>query len=132
ARPVDVRRLVLMQGMRPTLVGIGVGLIAAAAIAGLLRSLLFGVTPADPLTFSLVPPLLLAVAALACYLPAMRATRLDPTVALRSEWAAGGARRVPAIGQNSRRADPRALGRRAVPRATAPRPGTTGSRPASP
>ena len=81
----DVRRLMLMQGLRPAIAGITVGLVGAALASRLLKSLLFGVAPIDPLTFSLVPPALLAVAALACYLPAARATRVDPTIALRSD-----------------------------------------------
>jgi predicted permease len=81
----DVSRLVVMQGMGPAIAGMLIGLLAAGMASRVLTSLLFGVTPMDPLTFSLVPPLLLAVAALACYLPALRATRLDPTVALRTE-----------------------------------------------
>ena len=81
----DVRRMMLMQGLKPTIVGITLGLVAAAFSTTVVRSLLFGVTPTDPLTFALVPPLLLALATLACYLPARRATHLDPTVALRAE-----------------------------------------------
>jgi putative ABC transport system permease protein len=81
----DVSRLVVMQGMGPAIAGTLLGVVAAALVSRLLVGLLFGVTPMDPLTFSLVPPLLLAVSALACYLPALRATRLDPTTALRTE-----------------------------------------------
>jgi ABC-type antimicrobial peptide transport system permease subunit len=81
----DVSRLVVMQGLRPAIVGVTLGLVTALFASRILRSLLFGVTPVDPLTFALVPPLLLAVAALACYLPAIRATHLDPTIALRAE-----------------------------------------------
>jgi ABC-type lipoprotein release transport system permease subunit len=62
-----------------------IGLAGAFFACRVLKSLLFGVAPLDPLTFSLVPPLLIAVAALACYIPAVRAARTDPTVALRSE-----------------------------------------------
>jgi len=81
----DVNRLVVMQGMRPALAGIALGLAGAVAASQVLRSLLFGVTPIDPLTFALVPPALLAVAALACYVPATRAAHLNPTVALRAD-----------------------------------------------
>jgi putative ABC transport system permease protein len=81
----SVRRLMLMEGLKPAIVGMGVGLLTAAFSTGVVRSLLFGVTPTDPVTFALVPPLLLAVATLACYVPARRATQLDPTAALRGE-----------------------------------------------
>jgi putative ABC transport system permease protein len=81
----DVRRMVLKQGLKPAISGTILGLIAAALSTGLVRSLLFGITPTDPLTFAVVPLVLLTAAALACYLPARRASRLDPTVALRAE-----------------------------------------------
>ena len=85
ATRADVSRLVVMQGLRPAAIGIVLGLVAAAFVSRLLTTLLFNVAPLDPLTFSAVPPLLLAVAALASYLPARRAVRLDPTIALRTE-----------------------------------------------
>jgi putative ABC transport system permease protein len=85
ATSADVNRLVVMQGLKPALIGIVVGLVGAAFASQILRSLLFGVTPIDPLTFTIVPPALLAVAVLACYLPATRASHLDPTVALRAQ-----------------------------------------------
>jgi predicted permease len=81
----DVSQLVMMQGLKPVIAGAVLGLIAAAFASRILRTLLFGVTPADPLTFVLVPALLFAVAAAACYVPAMRAARQNPTVALRTE-----------------------------------------------
>ena len=89
-----VRRFILWEGMKPALAAIGLGFGAAFFACRILKTLLFGIVPLDPLTFSLVPPLLVAVSALACYLPGMRATRIDPTVALRSRvtrpwWAAG-------------------------------------------
>ncbi|HLH05040.1 MAG TPA: ABC transporter permease [Bryobacteraceae bacterium] len=81
----NVRMLVLKQGMLPALIGVGVGLLVAASVTRVLSSLLFHLDPGDPLTFAVVTLLLLAVSALACYLPALRATRIDPTVALRTE-----------------------------------------------
>jgi putative ABC transport system permease protein len=85
ATSADVNRLVVVQGLKPALAGVVLGLAAAAFASRVLQTLLFGVVPLDPLTFSLVPPLLLAIAALACYGPAARATRIDPTKALRTE-----------------------------------------------
>jgi putative ABC transport system permease protein len=85
ATGADVSRLVVMQGLKPAIVGVGIGVVAAFFASRLLRTLLFGVTPVDPLTFAIVPPALLVVAALACYVPALRAVRLDPTRALRAE-----------------------------------------------
>jgi predicted permease len=79
----DVLRLVLGQGMALVGIGLAVGLAASLALTPLLARLLFGVTAADPLTFLTVPLLLLAVAFTACWLPARRAARLDPLVALR-------------------------------------------------
>jgi putative ABC transport system permease protein len=81
----DVNRLVVMQGLKPAVAGMAVGLAGAAVASRLLQTLLFGVTPADPLTFALVTPALLMVATLACWLPGARAARLNPTAALRAE-----------------------------------------------
>jgi predicted permease len=77
--------LVLKTGARPVLGGVVVGLGGAFMLTGLLRSILFGVGPRDPLTFSVVPCLLIAVALVAAYLPARRAAYLDPMEALRAE-----------------------------------------------
>ena len=85
AQPRDVLKLVIRQGMLLTLTGLGVGIVAGAIATRLLSDMLFGVTPRDPLTFIGVPVLLLLVAFLACYIPARRATRIDPLIALRYE-----------------------------------------------
>jgi len=85
ATRADVSRLMVMQGLKPAVIGVVIGIVGAAFASQVLRTLLFGVTPGDPLTFSLVPVLLLAVSVLACYTPAIRAAHLDPTVALRAE-----------------------------------------------
>jgi predicted permease len=85
AQREDVMRLVLGQGARMALIGVAVGLAAALGLTQLMASQLFGVTAHDPLTFVLVAILLTLVALLACYLPARRAMRVDPTVALRCE-----------------------------------------------
>jgi ABC-type antimicrobial peptide transport system permease subunit len=85
AARTEVSRMVLVQGMKPALVGIALGLAGAALASGALKSLLFGVGAADPITFMAVPVLLLLVVAVACLLPALRATRIDPTIALRAE-----------------------------------------------
>jgi ABC-type antimicrobial peptide transport system permease subunit len=85
ATPGEVRKMILLKGLRPALVGVAIGIPCAALATGLLRSLLFQVSPVDPLTFAAVPLLLLVVAAVASWLPAIRATRIDPTAGLRSE-----------------------------------------------
>lgn len=85
AQPRDVLRLVLGQGTRLTLLGVTVGVLAALGFARLLSTLLFGVSATDPLTFAGVAALLAFVALLACFIPARRATHVDPIVALRYE-----------------------------------------------
>ncbi|HEX3644758.1 MAG TPA: ABC transporter permease [Vicinamibacterales bacterium] len=77
--------LVLRQGLVLTGAGVAAGLVGAAALTRLMASLLFGIGATDAVTFSTVPLVLIAVAFLACYLPALRATRVDPVVALRNE-----------------------------------------------
>lgn len=85
AQRADVFRLVITHGMILVFTGVGLGIAAALALSRLLTSLLFGVTPTDLPTFVGVAVLLLVVAFLACYLPARRATKVDPLVALRYE-----------------------------------------------
>jgi putative ABC transport system permease protein len=85
ARPSEVRRMVVTSGMKQALMGVSLGLVGAVWLTRMMGSLLFGVNPGDPLTLASVAILLLATAALACYVPARRATKVDPLVVLRTE-----------------------------------------------
>ena len=85
AQRSDVLRLVLGQGARMALIGVTIGIAAALGLTRLMANQLFGVTAHDPLTFADVAILLLIVAVIACYIPARRAMRVDPMVALRYE-----------------------------------------------
>ena len=85
AQPRDVMRLVVGQGMALVLTGVALGLAGALAVTRLMRGLLFGVRASDPLTFASIALLLVVVALLACLIPARRATKVDPLVALRYE-----------------------------------------------
>ncbi len=85
AKPSDVRSLVVRQGLRLALVGVAIGIVSAFALGRVMQGLLYGTSAGDPLTFVAVSIVAIAMAALACYLPARRATSLDPMTALRSE-----------------------------------------------
>lgn len=85
AQQRDVLKLVLVQGLILALIGMGVGLLATFPLTRVLQGLLYGVSPTDPLTFVLVSLLLTIVCLLACYIPAVRATRVDPLIALRHQ-----------------------------------------------
>ena len=81
----DIAGLIVRQGMRVALTGLAIGLVSALALGRVMTGLLFGVTAADPLTFTAAGVVLAAVALAACYLPARRAMHIDPVTALRNE-----------------------------------------------
>jgi putative ABC transport system permease protein len=85
ARGTDVLGMVVRRGMVLVTAGIGVGLIGALALTRLMSSMLYGISSTDPLTFVVIPLVLAAVALGACFVPARRATRVDPMIALRYE-----------------------------------------------
>jgi len=85
ARQVEVLRTVLLQGAQMTTIGIFIGLALSVAVTRLLATLLFGISATDPLTLAAVAALLAAVSLSATYIPARRASQLDPTTALRYE-----------------------------------------------
>jgi len=85
AQQADVLRLILKQGILLTVCGVALGLVAAYVLSRLMESLLFGVSPTDPLTFALVAVALAVVTLAACLIPARRAMKVDPMIALRYE-----------------------------------------------
>jgi putative ABC transport system permease protein len=85
AKPLDVMRLVIRQGMKPVIIGMAIGLFAAFLASRVLESLLYEVSATDPVTYVAIAAILSSVALVACYLPARRASRVDPVVALRHE-----------------------------------------------
>jgi predicted permease len=85
ARACDVLKLVTGEGMALAIIGVALGLMAALALTRVMEGLLFGVSATDPLTYMIIALLLMFVALLACYIPARRATKVDPLIALKSE-----------------------------------------------
>jgi len=85
AQRADVLKMTVRQGLKLVAIGLGIGLVAAFVLTRLMASLLFGISATDPLTFATISFVLLAVAALASYVPALRATRVDPMIALRAQ-----------------------------------------------
>jgi putative ABC transport system permease protein len=85
AQPAAILRMILGQGLLLAVLGVGLGIAGALSLKGLVKSLLFGVTPADPVTFAAVGSVLIGAAIVASYLPARRAASIDPIEALRME-----------------------------------------------
>jgi putative ABC transport system permease protein len=85
ARAGDVLKLIVGKGLALALAGVAIGLGASFALTRLMKDFLFGVEPADPLTFGVIALLLIVVALVACHLPARRATKVDPMIALKYE-----------------------------------------------
>jgi ABC-type antimicrobial peptide transport system permease subunit len=85
AEPSTVKAMILRQGVILCAIGCGLGLAGAIALSRLMKSLLFGVTPLDPMTYAVMPAVLLVAAVVACYFPARRAAAVDPVETLRNE-----------------------------------------------
>ena len=85
AEPRGIQRLVVVQSLRMVLIGLALGLVGAVVVTGILRSLLYEVNPRDPMTFAVVTLLMVVVALAAAFIPARRAARVDPVLALRAE-----------------------------------------------
>jgi putative ABC transport system permease protein len=85
AQAGDVLKLILVQGLKLAFIGVAIGLTAALSLTRWMKSLLFEVRPTDPMTFVVIALLLIAVALLACWVPARRATKVDPVIALRND-----------------------------------------------
>ena len=85
ARAADIRRMVLGSGLRLTAAGMGIGLVLATAATRLMRAILYGIAPSDATAYVVASAILLSAATLAAYVPARRATRVDPMTALRHE-----------------------------------------------
>lgn len=81
----SIRNMVVKQGMKPVVIGIALGLLGCFMITRLIKNLLFGINASDPFTFITAAPLLMMVSFIACYMPALKATRVDPSISLRSE-----------------------------------------------